>query len=130
MQKCRALTYARQGVSTLKINQLNYIEVKEFSQMIKVGNGEICINGTWLEVLTDLVVLCDHLKTNMMKDGDVSEKEIDETIINAVKIGLKGLSKKEAHPDDMKNIDWNADHVKKAVDRLFDVLFGGVIKEE
>jgi len=98
--------------------------------MIKVGNGEICINGTWLEVLTDLVVLCDHLKRNMMKDGDVSEKEIDETIINAVKIGLKGLSKKEAHPDDMKNIDWNADHVKKAVDRLFDVLFGGVIKEE
>lgn len=98
--------------------------------MIKVGNGEICINGTGFELLTDLAVLCDHLKRNMMKDGDVSEKEIDKAIINAVKIGLKGLPKKEAHPDDVKNVDWNADHVKKAVDRLFDVLFGGVIKEE
>lgn len=98
--------------------------------MIKVGSGEICINGTGFELLTDLAVLCDHLKRNMMKDGDVSEKEIDETIINAVKIGLKGLPKKEAHPDDVKNIDLNANRVKKAVDRLFDVLFGGVIKEE
>lgn len=97
--------------------------------MIKVGNGEICINGTGLEALIDLAVLCDHLKKNMMKDGDASEKEVDKAIINAVKIGLKGLPKKEAHPDDVKNVDWNADHVKKAVDRLFDVLFGGVIKE-
>ncbi len=97
--------------------------------MIKVGNGEICINGTGLEVLTDLSIISDHLKKIMMEDGDVSEKKVDEAIINAVKIGLKGLPKKEAHPDDVKNIDWNADHVKKAVDRLFDVLFGGVIKE-
>lgn len=97
--------------------------------MIKVGNGEICINGTGLEVLTDLSIISDHLKKIMMEDGDISEKEVDEAIINVVKIGLKGLPKKEAHPDDVKNIDWNADHVKKAVDGLFDMLFGGVIKE-
>ena len=40
------------------------------------------------------------------------------------------MPKEEALPDDMKNIDWNANHVKEAVDRLFDALFGGVIKEE
>lgn len=98
--------------------------------MIKVDNREVYINGTGLELLTDLSIISDHLKKIMMEDGDISEKEVDEAIINAVKIGLKGLPKKEAHPDDMKNIDWNTDHVKKAVDRLFDVLFGGVIREE
>lgn len=97
--------------------------------MIKVDNREVYINGTGLELLTDLSVISDHLKKIMMENGDISEKEVDEVIINTVKIGLKGLPKKEAHPDDVKNIDWNADHVKKAVDRLFDVLFGGVIKE-
>ena len=98
--------------------------------MIKVDNREVYMNGTGLELLTDLSIIYDNLKKIMMEDGDISEKEVDEAIINAVKIGLKGLPKKEAHPDDMKNIDWNADHVKKAVDRLFDVLFGGVIREE
>lgn len=31
-QRYRALTYARQGVSTLKINQLNYITYQEENQ--------------------------------------------------------------------------------------------------
>lgn len=98
--------------------------------MLKVGNKEICICGTGLELLTDLSSISNSLKETMMKDGDISEKEIDEAIIKAVKIGLKNVPKEEALPDDMKNIDWNANHVKEAVDRLFDALFGGVIKEE
>ena len=71
--------------------------------MIKVDNREVYMNGTGLELLTDLSIISDHLKKIMMEDGDISEKEVDEAIINAVKIGLKGLPKKEAHPDDMKN---------------------------
>lgn len=82
------------------------------------------------QALTDLSSISNSLKETMMEDGDISEKEIDEAIIKAVKIGLKNVPKEEALPDDMKNIDWNANHVKEAVDRLFDALFGGVIKEE
>lgn len=90
--------------------------------MIISNKGMTVIKGSREDVFTDFAVVVHSLKGELVEGGMSSDKA-ETLIIDMVKVRFKDEENECAGSKQRK------DTIDEAVDRLFDVLFGGVIKE-
>lgn len=93
--------------------------------MIKTSQGEVFIKGSVPELFGDLAVITRSLKYSLIDDG-IPEEDADRLIIKVVEDGLSSIGCRK-NPEDTCNRD--ADPVGEAMDRLFEALFQGCVRE-
>lgn len=91
--------------------------------MIRSNKGMTVIKGSREDVFADFVVVVNSLKGALVEGGMSSDKA-EALIMDMVKVGF------EDEENECSGSKQRKDTIDEAVDKLFGVLFGGVIKEE
>lgn len=90
--------------------------------MIRSNKGMTVIKGSREDVFADFVVVVNSLKGALVEGGMSSDKA-EVLIMDMVKVGF------EDEENECSGSKQRKDTIDEAVDKLFGVLFGGVIKE-
>ena len=90
--------------------------------MIRSNKGMTVIKGSREDVFADFAVVVHSLKGALVESGMSSDKA-EALIMDMVKVGF------EAEENECSGSKQRKDTIDEAVDKLFGVLFGGVIKE-
>lgn len=91
--------------------------------MIISNKGMTGIKGSREDVFADFAVVVNSLKGALVEGGMSSDKA-EALIMDMVKVGF------EDEENECSGSKQRKDTIDEAVDKLFGVLFGGVIKEE
>lgn len=91
--------------------------------MIRSNKGMTVIKGSREDVFADFAVVVHSLKGALVEGGMSSDKA-EALIMDMVKVGF------EDEENECSGSKQRKDTIDEAVDKLFGVLFGGVIKEE
>ena len=90
--------------------------------MIRSNKGMTVIKGSIEDVFADFAVVVHSLKGALVERGMSSDKA-EALIMDIVKFGFK------YEENECSGSKQRKDTIDEAVDKLFGVLFGGVIKE-
>lgn len=90
--------------------------------MIGSNKGMTVIKGSREDVFADFAVVVNSLKGALVEGGMSSDKA-EALIMDMVKVGF------EDEENECSGSKQRKDTIDEAVDKLFGVLFGGVIKE-
>lgn len=90
--------------------------------MIRSNKGMTVIKGSREDVFTDFAFVVHSLKGALVESGMSSDKA-EALIMDIVKLGFK------YEENECSGSEQRKDTINEAVDKLFGVLFGGVIKE-
>ena len=91
--------------------------------MIRSNKGMTVIKGSREDVFADFAVVVHSLKGALVESG-MSSDNAEALIMDIVKFGFK------YEENECSGSEQRKDTIDEAVDKLFGVLFGGVIKEE